>query len=121
MMEHRSQPLLARRAFVLRLLRYAATGLGILVVTLGAGVLGYHDLGGLPWIDAVLNASMILGGMGPVDPLHTTAGKVFASLYAIFCGTTLLIVIGVIMAPVVHRLMHRFHLDLDENAPNGSE
>jgi len=65
------------------------------------------------WLDALLNASMILGGMGPVDALHTAGGKLFASIYAIYCGAVLLIAIGIIMAPAAHRLLHIFHLDSD--------
>ena len=80
--------------------------------TLGfAGVFGYHTLGGLPWIDSLLNASMILGGMGPVDPLHTNAAKVFASAYALFSGLVFIGVLGMLLAPFVHRLMHRVHID----------
>ncbi len=121
MFEHRTQPLLARTAFLLRLARYSAAALGMILVALGVGVAGYHWLGGLAWIDALVNASMILGGMGPVDPLHTTAAKLFASAYALFSGTTFLIAIGVLLAPILHRLMHRFHLDLGAEGSEGQE
>ena len=109
--EHRTQPLLPRRLFFLRLLRHGAFALGIVVASLGGGVVGYRVLEGLSWIDALLNASMILGGMGPVDTLHTTGGKVFASAYSLFSGIVFLVVAGIIMAPFVHRLMHLMHLD----------
>jgi hypothetical protein len=88
--------------------------LGVLLVVgvaLGIGVLGYHWLAELPWIDSLLNASMILGGMGPVDPLHSTAAKVFASVYALFSGLAFIGIAGFILAPFVHRLLHKFHVE----------
>ena len=115
MFEHRSAPLLPRRAFLLRLLRHALFAAGILLGSLGVGVAGYHELEGLPWIDAVLNASMILGGMGPVNELRTVSGKLFASLYALFAGMVFLVVVGVLLAPAFHRLLHRFHLETGED------
>jgi hypothetical protein len=72
---------------------------------------GYHFLEQLPWIDALLNASMILGGMGPVDPIKTEAGKIFASCYALYSGLAIISVAGLLLAPVVHRFLHKFHLD----------
>ena len=80
-------------------------------VALGIGVLGYHFLGHLKWIDSLLNASMILGGMGPVDPLQSTAAKVFASCYALFSGLAVIGIAGVMLAPFAHRLLHRFHIE----------
>ena len=112
--ERHSSDLLPRRQFLRRWLAYAWLALGILVVSLGIGVVGYHILEGLSWVDALLNASMILGGMGPVNPLQTTAGKVFASFYALFSGIIFLVIFGVMMAPVAHRLLHIFHLELGE-------
>ena len=73
-------------------------------------MLGYHFLESLSWIDALLNASMILGGMGPVTPLQTNAGKIFASFYSIYSGVILLASVGVLAAPIFHRFLHRFHL-----------
>ena len=78
---------------------------------LGVGVVGYHYLGDLPWIDALLNASMILGGMGPVDLINSSAGKLFASFYALFSGLLFIGVASLLIAPFVHRVMHRMHLD----------
>ena len=78
------------------------------------GIAGYHWICGLPWIDSLLNASMILGGMGPVDVLHTDASKIFASAYAIFSGLVFMTVMGVVMAPIVHRVMHVFHMEVDD-------
>ncbi len=97
--------------FLGRLGRAVAVSLTLLFGTLVVGVAGYHWLAGLPWIDALLNAAMILGGMGPVDILTTTAAKLFASAYAIFCGLVLIGVMGVIVSPIVHRMLHSFHID----------
>ncbi len=84
---------------------------GVIGVSLFVGTAGYHVLDHLSWVDSFLNASMILGGMGPVDPLRTTPAKLFASLYALYAGFVLLISVGIIIAPVFHRLLHRFHLE----------
>jgi hypothetical protein len=90
----------------------------MLGVSLGAGVLGYHLLEGLSWVDSLLNASMILGGMGPVDTLHTAGGKLFASVYALFSGILVLAVASVLFAPIIHRSLHHFHVDdPDDEAP----
>lgn len=90
--------------------------LALLVVAfgLGLGILGYHFLAGLGWIDSLLNASMILGGMGPVDPLHGSVAKLFASFYALFSGLAFIGVTAVLIAPFAHRLLHRLHLDQRE-------
>ncbi len=114
MYEHRADPLLPRRGFLRRQLLHAGAG-GLLVgAALGMGVLGYHLFAGLPWIDSLLNASMILGGMGPVDPVRSEGGKLFASFYALFSGIAFLVSAGVLFAPVLHRFLHRFHLDMEE-------
>ena len=86
----------------------------LLLFSLLIGMLGYHYLESLSWIDSLLNASMILGGMGPVNPLQTNAGKIFASFYAIYSGVVLLASVGVLVAPIFHRFLHHFHL-VDEN------
>lgn len=75
------------------------------------GVLGYHNFEGLSWIDSLLNASMILGGMGLVTTLQNTAGKLFASLYALFSGTIFLVTVGILISPIFHRFLHKFHLE----------
>ena len=85
--------------------------LALLLLTLAIGMAGYHWLEDQRWVDAYLNASMILGGMGPVAELHTAGGKVFAGTYALFAGLVFVLAIGVVLAPVLHRAMHRFHLD----------
>ncbi len=97
--------------FLGRMTRAVGVALAVLAGTLVIGVLGYHGLAGLPWIDSLLNASMILGGMGPVDHLSTTGAKLFASFYAIFCGLVLIGTMGLIISPIVHRMLHRFHID----------
>jgi hypothetical protein len=115
MYEHRNQPLLPRPAFLLRLASHVAIAIGIIFGSLLMGILGYHFLEGLPWIDSLVNASMLLGGMGPVDTLHTNAGKLFASFYALYSGMVFLVAVGIIFAPVFHRLLHHFHLETDKD------
>jgi hypothetical protein len=112
--ENRRQALADRQIFLRRAIRYLAISLAIILASLGIGVLGYHFTEGLPWLDSLLNASMILGGMGPVDAVRTTAGKWFASFYALFAGMVLLVAVGVLIAPVFHRFLHRFHLEIEE-------
>ena len=85
--------------------------LGVILISLGAGVLGYHFIAGLAWVDALLDASMILGGMGPVNPLESNAAKVFASIYALLSGLVLIGATGILLAPVFHWVLHRFHLE----------
>ncbi len=109
--EHRSDPLLPRRAFLGRLARSAALGFAIVAFSLLIGMIGYHLLVKLGWMDAFLNASMLLGGMGPIDPPKTAAGKLFSGLYALYCGFAVLGIAGVVFAPIFHRFLHRFHLE----------
>src|SRR5436305_14895240 len=113
MLEHRAQPLAPRRTFIFRLVRSLGIASCILLPSLGLGILGYHFLASLAWIDALLNASMILTGMGPVDPLRTVTAKLFASCYALFSGIVFITTAGVILAPVVHRVLHKFHLEVE--------
>lgn len=109
--EHRSQPLLPRRLFVRRLFRYGTFALMVIVFSLLLGMIGYHYLGRQHWIDAYLNAAMILTGMGPVDPMPTAAGKLFSGLYAIYSGVIFLSVVALMFTPIAHRLLHIFHLE----------
>jgi hypothetical protein len=109
--ETRSQPLLPRRKFLVRLAEGAAVTLAIIGVSLFAGMLGYHFLESLSWIDAFVNAAMLLGGMGPLDDPSTFGGKLFAGLYALYCGLVVIVAAGVLFAPIGHRLMHKFHLE----------
>ena len=113
MYEHRSRPLLSRIEFLFRVLLHGLLASGIVFVALGIGIFGYHWFEGMPWIDAALNASMILGGMGPVNALNTVGGKLFASAYALFSGVVFIGVMGLVLAPFAHRLLHRFHLEAD--------
>ena len=113
-LERRHEPLASRRVFLQRVLLYLGFSIGIIGVSLGIGMLGYHFTEHLSWLDSLLNASMILGGMGPVDALKTTAGKLFASFYALFAGMVFLVAVGVLLAPVVHRFFHAFHLVPDD-------
>ncbi len=108
--ERRSDRLLPFRQFLIRVLRHIALAVLILILSMGIGVWGYATFEHMTLIDALLNASMILGGMGPVTPLHTPAGKLFASFYALYSAFILLTVAGVVFAPVAHRLLHYFHL-----------
>lgn len=109
--EHRSQGLLSRTRFLRRVLRHAVAAASLVLLSLAAGAIGYHLIAGLPWIDAVLNAAMILGGMGPVDPLRTDGAKLFATVYALYSGITFLAVSAVLVAPFAHRLLHALHLE----------
>jgi hypothetical protein len=115
MFEHKSEALLPRRAFYFRMARSVAAVAAIVVFSLFLGSAGYHGLGGLPWIDSLLNASMILAGMGPVDPLASTAAKLFATFYALYSGIAFLTMMAVLMAPLLHRFLHTFHLEVEED------
>ena len=112
--EHRKEPLASTGDFLRRMARFSALAIGIILVSLGIGIVGYHYLEGQSWIDSLLNASMILGGMGPVNPLRTTAGKLFASFYALFSGMVFLVAVGVLIAPIFHRFLHHFHIEVEE-------
>ena len=111
MFEHRRQPLLPRRVFYARLARSAMIAGMILFFALSLGMCGYHFLEHMQWLDAFVNASMILSGMGPIGELKTNAGKVFAGCYALFSGLAFLSSIGIVVAPLFHRFIHRFHLE----------
>lgn len=115
MFERYDQPIISRRDFARRVARQAAVGLLLLVVPLLVGVVGYMWLAGLSPVDAFLNASMILGGMGPVDPLPNDGAKIFAGLYALFAGIFFLVVAGVVLAPFLHRVLHRLHVATDDS------
>jgi Kef-type K+ transport system membrane component KefB len=114
MFEHRSEALLSRAAFLARLGRSFVGATLIVVFSLWMGSAGYHYFGGLDWIDALLNASMILTGMGPVNAMTSDAGKLFATFYALYSGIAFLTMMAVLLAPLMHRLLHRFHLQEEE-------
>jgi hypothetical protein len=113
MFEHRRHGLLPWPDFLRRAGRHLVWGLVIVTAAVGVGTAGYRATAGLPWIDAFLNASMILGGMGPVDRMDSTAAKLFAAFYALFSGLVFIGVMAIVLAPWAHRLMHVVHLDED--------
>jgi hypothetical protein len=115
MYEHRHEPLLPSGKFLLRVASHAAVALAVVLGSLIIGIVGYHVFEGLDWVDGLLNAAMLLGGMGPVNAPQTEAGKIFASLYALYAGLVFLIVAGVLFAPLFHRFVHHFHLELAED------
>jgi hypothetical protein len=110
-LEPRSKPLLPFDQFLWRLARYAGFGMILIGFSLGIGVVGYHNFNELSWLDSLLNASMILTGMGPVDAMKNDGAKWFASFYAIFSGVVFLGTVAVFLTPVVHRFLHKHHLD----------
>ena len=111
--EHHTEPMLPRAAFVSRMTLSLAAGGFIVLVSLAAGMWGYWFFEGLAWIDAFVNAAMILSGMGPLAQPQSTGGKLCAGLYALYSGFLILLAAGVAFAPLVHRFLHRFHLDED--------
>ena len=117
--EHRHEPLVPLSRFIRRLVSSFATGLGLVAVSLAIGMLGYHRLFALSWIDAFVNASMILSGMGPLAMPQTTAAKLFAGSYALFSGLAVLAIAGIIFAPAVHRFLHYLHADPGDRQRRG--
>jgi hypothetical protein len=115
MFEHRKAPLLTRAEFFARLARSVAIGFLVIFASLWIGMAGYHYFENMSWIDAFANAAMILSGMGPLTELHTSSGKFFAGCYALFSGLALIVIVGVIFAPLVHRFLHKFHLESGKN------
>ena len=112
--EHRHQKPIPFSTFLVRQAQYLFSAALLLAFGLGIGVLGYHELEAMSWIDSFLNAAMILGGMGPVDVLHTQAGKIFAGVYALFSGLMFLVAAGLFFGPMVHRLLHKFHFEAEQ-------
>lgn len=112
------KPLLSRAKFFRRLLWSVLVGAGLVALSLGGGMLGYHFLEQLPWLDAFLNASMILSGMGPLANPQSVGGKLFAGFYALYSGLFLILVAGLMFAPIVHRFLHRFHIDDTDEKPD---
>jgi hypothetical protein len=119
MYEHRSEPLLPIRHFIRRLAGHSLAAIFLVGFSLAVGTLGYHRFARFAWIDAFLNSSMLLGGMGPVGEIPTDSGKIFAALFALYSGLMLIAVTTLILAPVLHRILHRVHLEdaeVDESA-----
>jgi hypothetical protein len=111
MYEHRRHHVITGPEFARRVARHGVLALMIVALSLGIGIMGYHYIARLDWIDALLNASMILTGMGPVDPMPDAKAKLFASFYALFSGVVFLGVASVLVAPFAHRLLHKFHIE----------
>lgn len=111
MYEHRKQPLASMATFYQRVLKHLLIALAIMLACLLIGTTGYHYTAGIAWLDSIHNASMILSGMGPVVEIKTVAGKWFSSGYALFSGVVFITNVGIILAPAMHRLFHRLHLE----------
>jgi hypothetical protein len=118
MLESRQDPIAPRHVFAWRFVKFLLGAQLLAGFALGLGVLGYHYIAGFTWVDSLLNASMILGGMGPMGELPSDAAKVFASAYALFSGLVFITVTGIVLAPVAHRVLHLFHLDNDDINPS---
>lgn len=113
MFEHHSKPLISGGAFVFRFFKQLFLTLVLILFSLAFGVVGYHHFENMSWLDALLNASMILGGMGPISTLVTIGGKLFASFYSLYSGIFLIVCGGLLLAPVFHRILHHFHSQRD--------
>lgn len=111
MFEHHSHPLLPCPAFVRRLIFSTDSGLLLVLISLLAGMFGYHYFEHMPWADAFANAAMILSGMSPLASMQTFAGKVFAGVYALYSGLALIMIAAILFAPIIHRFLHRFHIE----------
>jgi hypothetical protein len=114
MFEHRSKPLLPRSEFIKRMIFFALLSAGFVMFSLLMGMIGYRIFENFSWVDAFVNAAMLMGGMGPVNELHTDAGKIFAGVYSMYCGLVFIIAVGFLIAPMFHRFLHRFHLEMDD-------
>ena len=111
MFEHHTKPLLPRKVFYRRIVRNACWGALVVALSLGLGMVGYHGFEKLSWLDSFLNAAMILSGMGPAATLQTAGGKLFAGCYALYSGLALIAIVGIVFAPIIHRFLHKFHLE----------
>lgn len=111
MFEKRTEPLLPRSKFFLRVVKFTLIAISIIVISLILGIIGYMQTDHLSLVDAFLNAAMLMGGMGPVNVLHSDAAKVFAGVYALYCGFVVLVSVGIFFTPIFHRILHRFHLE----------
>jgi hypothetical protein len=120
MYEHHRERLLPFGAFLWRVAGHVAVATAVVFVSLLVGMVGYVHYEHLSWLDGFLNAAMLLGGMGPVESPQTRGGKLFAGLYALYSGMVFLLVAGIAMSPVVHRVLHKFHLD-DESTKDDSD
>ncbi len=112
--ERRTEPLLATQDFVVRVIVSFSFGLSIILFSLAAGMAGYHYFENLSWIDSFTNAAMLLSGMGPLEQPQTDTGKLFAGMYALYSGLAVILIAGITFAPIVHRFLHKFHLESEE-------
>ena len=112
--EHRHEKLLPRRLFIRRVVKFALISLSIVVASLAVGMVGYHFTEGYGWVDSFLNSAMLMGGMGPVGTLHSDGGKIFAGMYALYCGLVEIVAIGIFAIPIFHRLLHHFHMESEK-------
>ena len=110
MYEAKHQPLLARSAFYRRITAHMAVAVGLILVSLGIGMAGYMATEQMPALDAFLNVAMLLGGMGPVSPLNTSAGKLFAGVFALYAGLVFIACAALVLTPLLHRVLHHFHV-----------
>jgi len=109
--EKRSERILPRSKFFIRMVKFTLLALFVIVVSLFIGILGYMQIEHLTLTDAFLNAAMLMGGMGPVDVMHSEAGKMFDGVYALFCGFIVLVSVGIFFTPIFHRIIHHFHME----------
>ena len=114
MFERRHEKLLPRHLFIRRLAKFALFSLGLVILSLIIGLIGYHTFEGYSWVDSFLNAAMLMGGMGPVGILSSDGGKIFAGIFALYCGFIELVAIGIFAAPIFHRFLHHFHLESEK-------
>ena len=112
--EHRSKPLLPRAEFIKRMIFFVSLSASFVTFSLLLGMIGYKIFENFSWVDAFVNAAMLMGGMGPVNELHTDAGKIFAGCYSMYCGLVFIIAVGLLAAPIFHRFLHKFHLEMDD-------
>ena len=112
--EHRHDKLAPVSLYVQRIVGSLAIAFGLIIVALSIGIAGYHYIADFNWIDSLLEASMILGGMGPVRELSNDTAKIFASIYALFSGVIFIALVGIILTPLAHRILHRFHVDEED-------
>lgn len=113
-LERRHERLAPVGVFLRRIAASWLISVGLIVIALTIGIIGYHSLAGFGWVDSLLETSMLLGGMGPVNPLPNDAAKIFASVYALFAGLLFIVVMGVVLSPLAHRVLHKFHIDEKE-------
>lgn len=121
MYEPRTDPPLPSQHFLGRLLRHVSVALVLVAISLAMGMAGYSYFEHLAWRDAFLNAAMLLGGMGPVNTPHTDGGKLFAGIYALYAGLVFIVTAGIVFTPVVHRVMHKFHWEKQDQRPTTND